>query len=219
MQEKGLYFREMENSTQNFVIALTGSLGSGKSTAAAVFEQLGATIVRSDELARVAVDPSTPRGRNNLKAIAEEFGQQALRPDGTLDRKAVGTIVFADPARRKTLEAILHPEIRALAAEAFANAHAAGAQLVVYDVPLFFEAGLNRGEFAAVVVVAADAPTSIARVIARDGLTEAQAKQRLATQLPIAEKIRLADYMIDNSKDLTHLRTQVEQVFAKLTAG
>jgi len=194
------------------LVGLTGGIATGKSTVSAMFAHLGAKIVDADLLAREVVMPGQPA----FARIVEEFGPEVVQPDGHLDRKRLGAIVFADPARRKALEAITHPAIRTrqqrilsvYEEEAFEG-------LVIWDVALLFETG-GAKQMDKIVVVAADEATELARLIARDGLGEEDARRRIASQMPVAEKVTLADYAIDNSGARPETERRVREVYQAL---
>ena len=196
------------------LVGLTGSIATGKSTVSRMFAHLGARVLDADLLAREVVMPGQPA---YLK-IVEEFGQSVVQEDGTLDRKGLGAIVFAAPARRKRLEEITHPAIAArqqrilsvLEEEAFEG-------IVIWDVALLFETG-GVAKVDRVVVVYADPETEVARLVARDGMAEADARARIASQMPVAEKAKRAHYVIDNSGDRAHSESQVKAVYEALLA-
>jgi dephospho-CoA kinase len=194
------------------LVGLTGSIATGKSTVSRMFAHLGARVLDADLLAREVVMPGQPA---YLK-IVEEFGQGVVQEDGTLDRKALGAIVFAEPARRKRLEEITHPAIAArqqrilsvLDEEAFEG-------IVIWDVALLFETG-GVAKMDRVVVVATDPETELARLTTRDGMVEADARARIASQIPVAEKAKRAHYVIDNSGDRIQTERQVKGVYEAL---
>ena len=194
------------------LVGLTGGIATGKSTVSDVFRRLGCVIIDADVLAREVVEPGGPA----LARIVAEFGREALRPDGTLDRKALGAVVFGDADKRKGLEAITHPEIRArldrrlaeLAARSFAG-------IVVFDAPVMIESG-NYRNMDRLVVVVTDEDTQAARLLARDGMTRDEAARRIAIQMPVAEKAKLADYVIDNRGDRAATEAQARKVHAAL---
>jgi dephospho-CoA kinase len=196
------------------LVGLTGSIATGKSTVSRMFAHLGARVLDADLLAREVVMPGQPA---YLK-IVEEFGQGVVQDDGTLDRKALGAIVFAETARRKRLEEITHPAIAArqqrilsvLDEEAFEG-------IVIWDVALLFETG-GVAKMDRVVVVATDPETELARLMARDGMAETDARARIASQMPVAEKAKRAHYVIDNSGDRTQTEGQVKVVYDALLA-
>jgi dephospho-CoA kinase len=194
------------------LVGLTGSIATGKSTVSRMFAHLGARVLDADLLAREVVMPGQPA---YLK-IVEEFGQGVVQDDATLDRKALGAIVFAEPARRKRLEEITHPAIAArqqrilsvLDEEAFEG-------IVIWDVALLFETG-GVAKMDRVVVVATDPETELARLMARDGMAEVGARARMASQMPVAEKAKRAHYVIDNSGDRAQTEGQVKVVYETL---
>jgi dephospho-CoA kinase len=194
------------------LVGLTGSIATGKSTVSRMFAHLGARVLDADLLAREVVMPGQPA---YLK-IVEEFGQGVVQDDGTLDRKALGAIVFAEPARRKRLEEITHPAIAArqqrilsvLDEEAFEG-------IVIWDVALLFETG-GVAKMDRVVVVATDPETELARLMARDAMAEAAARARMASQMPVAETAKRAHYVIDNSGDRAQTEGQVKVVYEAL---
>ena len=192
-------------------VALTGGIATGKSHVRVRLEQLGVATIDSDRLARDAVAP----GSAGLAAVVRRFGREVLAADGSLDRAKVGTIVFADPAARHDLEAIVHPEVRRTTDVWFASLNPAIDPFAVADIPLLFEVGRER-DFDAVIVVACEAETQVHRVMERDGLTEAEARQRLAAQLPIADKITRADFVIRTDGRYAETDQQVDSVLSAL---
>jgi dephospho-CoA kinase len=194
------------------LVGLTGGIATGKSTVSNMLRGLGAEIIDADQLARQVVEPGQPAWRE----IVEEFGRDVLTPDGTLDRKKLGAIVFAHPEQRKRLEAITHPAIRArvkarvdeLAARGFAG-------IVFYDAAILIEA-LGHQDMDRIVVVMTDEATQVARLRGRDGTDDAEGRRKIASQMPLAEKAKLADYVIDNSGDREATAEQVRRVFATL---
>jgi dephospho-CoA kinase len=194
------------------LVGLTGGIATGKSTVSNMLQGLGAEIIDADQLARQVVEPGQPAWRE----IVEEFGRDVLTPDGTLDRKKLGAIVFANPEQRKRLEAITHPAIRArvkarvdeLAARGFAG-------IVFYDAAILIEA-LGHQDMDRIVVVLTDEATQVARLRGRDGTDDAEGRRKIASQMPLAEKAKLADYVIDNSGDREATAEQVRRVFATL---
>lgn len=195
------------------VVGLTGGIGSGKSVVSRMFRELGATVIDADQLAREVVEPGQPA----FAAIRERFGEQILLPDGGLDRKKLGAVVFEDEAARRDLNAIVHPEVAALAARRMQEAAEAGAELVLYDVPLLYENGLDR-MLPTVIVVRVSPQVQRARIRARDGLSDVEIEQRIAAQMPLTEKVARADHVIDNDGTLEATRRQVEALYPKLKA-
>ena len=201
-----------EVTAESKVVAVTGGLGSGKSTACGLFQELGAIVISADELARRVVAPGSP----TLSLVIAAFGEGVRAADGALDRKALGAIVFADPEKRALLERITHPAIRDLSSLEFRKALRGGAPLVLYDCPLLFEAGLDRLGFKAVVVVYASPAVCIERVVKRDGLSVAEATVRIGAQLPLEQKASRATHVLQNDGRLDELRTQVEVLYRQL---
>jgi dephospho-CoA kinase len=200
--------------TRRFLlVGLTGGLATGKSTVSAILTSLGCVVLDADVLAREVVEPGQPA----LATIAAEFGPDVLGPDGRLDRKRLGAIVFADPARRKRLEAITHPAIRDRFLARVVELQARGYEgLVVWDAPVMIESG-NYQNMDRLIVVITDAATQRARALARDG-DPADAERRIASQMPLAEKAKLADYVIDNSGDRAATEARTREVHAALLA-
>jgi dephospho-CoA kinase len=182
------------------VFGLTGGIASGKSTVSARFRARGVPIVDADELAREVVAPGT----EGLAAVVAAFGPGVLGADGALDRKALAALVFGDEAKRKQLNAIVHPRIGAASAAKLAALGAGGAALVCYDAALLVENGLGDA-FRPLVVVAAPENVQIARIMKRDGATEDEARARIRAQRPLAEKVAVADVVIDNGGSLGEL--------------
>jgi dephospho-CoA kinase len=195
-------------------IGLTGAIGSGKSAAAELFRALGATVVDADALAREVVTPGSP----GLTEVATAFGTGVLAPDGTLDRKALGRIVFASPERRAELERILHPKIRSRFLDQLGVLRATRPPLIVYAVPLLFESGYPYDELDYIVVVYAPRETCISRTVARDGCTRELAEQKYDAQMPIEEKVARATFVLDNSGSVEALKPQVEALYRSLTS-
>lgn len=179
------------------MFGLTGGIGSGKSTVGRRFRARGLPVIDADELAREAV----ARGSTGLAAIVERFGSGVLGPDGELDRKALASRVFSDDAARGALNAITHPRVAELSAARASALDARGEPLACYEVPLLFEAHLEA-VLRPVVVVSAPLEVQIARALARDGGTEADVRARVRAQMPLEEKVRRADHVIDNAGSL-----------------
>jgi len=196
------------------LVGLTGGIATGKSTVSEILRQLGCKIIDADQLARDVVEPEQPA----WKQIVAEFGRGVVTDEGALDRKKLGAIVFADAERRKRLEAITHPAIRArfqarldeLAAQGFAG-------IVVFDAPVMIESG-NYKNMDRLVVVVTDDATQAARLQERDGTDQAEGRRKIASQMPLAEKAKLADYVIDNSGAREATAAEVRRVFAALMA-
>jgi dephospho-CoA kinase len=194
------------------VLGITGGIATGKSTVTTFFAELGAAVVSADTLAREAVLP----GSSALAALAACFGETILAEDGSLDRDALATIVFDDADRRAELNRITHPEIARLADERLQHLREAGAALIVYEAPLLFEANA-RGRVDKVLVVTASVEVQIARLMARSGLRRSDAIARVEAQMPLAEKIRRADFVIDNSGSVEQTRNAVSVLYRQLS--
>ena len=190
-------------------VGLTGGVGSGKSTVSAMFGELGAVVVDADLLAREVVAPGT----DGLAAIVEAFGEEVLTADGALDRAAMGALVFADEEKRRTLEAIIHPRVRARAAEI--EASAPPDVVVLHDIPLLAETG-QAGSFDAVVVVDVPVETQVERMVADRAMSREEAESRIAAQASREDRLAIATYVIENNGTLEQLRARVAEVFAEL---
>lgn len=188
-------------------IGLTGGIATGKSTVAKLIKERGAILIDLDVIAREVVEP----GQSSLLLIAESFGQAVLQEDGSLDRKRLGSIVFADPVKRKELEAIIHPAIRKVMKERMRyHESQTPDKLVVVDVPLLFESGLEQS-FEQIMVVYVPSEMQLQRLMERDTLTLEDAQRRLAAQMAIEEKKNKADIVIDNSGSLAQTEQQIDQ--------
>lgn len=184
---------------------LTGGIASGKSLAAQRLRQWGLTVVDADALAREVVAAGSP----GLAEVVARFGPGVLRPDGSLDRPALGARVFSDAAARVDLNAITHPRIAALAGARAEQARAAGARVFVYEAPLLVENGLHRG-LDEVLLVAVSPQTQLERLQSRDGLGLEAARARLAAQLPLDDKRRAATVVFDNEGTAAQLLARVD---------
>lgn len=191
-------------------VALTGGIATGKSYCLQHFAEIGVPVVDADQLAREAVNPGSP----GLRAVVERFGVEVLAPDGSLDRPALGRIVFGDPRARAALEAIIHPEVYRHIREWFANLPP-GIRVAIADIPLVFETGHNH-DFDAIVVAACSPEEQLRRVMSRDGLSERDARARLAAQWPIDEKVKRADYVIATDRGFAETDRQVRDVYERL---
>ncbi len=203
------------SSTRPFLlVGLTGGIASGKSAVSRQLAELGCRLIDADVLAREVVAP----GERAWRAIVEAFGSDVVGPDGQLDRKRLGALVFTDPARRKALEAITHPAIMARR-QAILDAWAAEGfdGLVVLDIPLLIEVGA-AAHVDRVVLVYAEPEVQLARLMGRDGFDRAEAERRVASQMPLAEKVRHAHFVIDNSGEPEETAAQVRAVHAALLA-
>lgn len=192
-------------------IALTGGAGTGKSTVARMFADLGAVVLSADEIAREVVRPRTPA----WEALRREFGPDFFHEDGSLNRVKLGRLVFAEPEALGRLNAIVHPAIIRELKRRLAELATRGTPLVIVEVPLLFETG-REGEYDAVIVVDAPLSEQRARLKARDDRGEEEISGLLAAQMPLAEKRRRADYVVDNSGTLEETRRQVEKLWQLL---
>ena len=188
------------------MVGLTGGIGAGKSVVARRLAELGAVVIDSDALAREVVAPGT----EGLAEVREAFGDGVLTPDGALDRPALGRVVFRDPAKRRLLEQIIHPRVRARVREIAASAPPDA--VVVNDVPLLVEAGL-ADDFDLVIVVLADEATRLERLVRERGMAEEEARARIAAQATDDERRAVADVVIVNDGTLGALRQRVDEVW------
>lgn len=186
-------------------IGLSGGIGSGKSTVAHLFADLGAHVIDADAIAREVVAP----GSDGLAELTESFGAGILNPDGSLNRAALADIVFADPTARNRLNAITHPRIGARTAELIAELPADA--VLIHDVPLLVELGMQDA-YDLVVIVDCPDEVRVQRLVAR-GLDEADARARIAAQATREQRLAVADIVIDNSGDLTSLTAQVRSAW------
>jgi dephospho-CoA kinase len=193
------------------IYGLTGGIGSGKSAAAAFFEECGVPVVSADELSRVVVTP----GSEGLGAVVAAFGDGVLAANGELDRRKLGALVFKDPTLRARLEGILHPRIRDCFQDVLAALEATGHTMVVYEVPLLFENNLDK-QMKAVILVSAPDDQRIARVVARDKLSPEDVRARMAAQMDDKSRRARAHHVIENDGDLEHLHAQVEALITRL---
>lgn len=192
------------------IIGLTGGIATGKSTVARLLAEHGARIIDADQLSREVVAPGSPL----LAKVAELFGPEVISADGTLDRQGVRRLVFSDPARRRALEALLHPAIAALARIRLEEARQAGAPVAVYMAPLLIEAGAtDRVDEIWVVTVRPE--VQLARLMARDHCTLEQARQIVAAQMPLTEKERFGLVVIENSGSLEETARQVDTAWRR----
>lgn len=189
------------------VFGLTGGIGSGKSTVASLIEKYGVPVISADELSRMVVAPGT-RG---LAEVVDTFGSEVLGDNGELDRGKLATVVFSDQAKRKQLEAMLHPLIRERFIEVKEVLEQAGNTQLVYEIPLLFENNLEH-TVDGVIVVTASEPVRIERVIARSKLRPSEVRRRIDAQIDEATRRKKADYLIVNDGDLVDLQQSVEKM-------
>jgi len=196
-------------------VALTGGIASGKSYCLARFAALGAATIDADVLARQAV----ATGTTGFDAVRARFGAAILTPEGGLDRVALGRLIFSDAASRRALEAIVHPVVYgAIQRWSDGLAHSGQHSVAIADIPLLFETG-REDEFDAVVVAACGPEQQIERLVLRSGLTREDAARRIDIQLPLADKMRRADYVIDTSGTFAETDAEVTRVWSALTAA
>ena len=195
-------------------VALTGGIATGKSHVRAEFERLGVPTIDADKLARDAVADGSP----GLKAVISRFGHGVLDDTGALDRRKLGSIVFHDPVARRDLEDIIHPAVRRAIDDWFASLENKTPRFAIADIPLLFETGRHR-EFDVVIVAECAPSTQITRVMARDGVSESDARARVAAQMPIEEKVRRADHVINTDGSFEETNRQVRRVFDALVSG
>ena len=199
-------------SAPMILVGLTGGLATGKSTVAKMFKLWGAAVIDADLLARQVVQSGKPAWRE----IVKTFGKTVLNPDHSLNRHALGAIVFLHPAKRRALEAIVHPRVareqnRLTKQAARKNPHA----VVIYDVPLLFEAGIDK-RVDQTIVVTADRTTQVSRLKKRNRLSRAEALRRIHSQMPLTRKIRQADHVVNGTLPRSSLRKKVAQLFKNL---
>ena len=196
------------------VAGLTGGIATGKSTVAAIFEKAGARLIDADRIAREAVRKDSPAYRE----ILAHFGTEVLQENGELDRKRLAAVIFGDPGEQRALERIVHPRVKEeidLGIERVRRQ--APDALVIVDIPLLYEAGMQHG-LDAVIVVYAPENLQIERLMARDGLTRPEAVARIRAQMPIESKRALATYLIDNSGSIESTRAETLEVYRQLTS-
>lgn len=196
-------------------LGLTGGIACGKSLALNFFQALGAQTLDADAIAHACMAP----GQEGYRRTVEAFGTNILRSDGTIDRVKLGAIVFADPVQRRRLDTLIHPLVIQELHDrlcAFAAAYPDG--LAVADVPLLFECGLQT-DFDTIVVVTVAPEIQLQRLMLRNGLSADAAAQRLAAQMPLADKVRAADYVLDNNGTPEDLRQQVARIYQKVIHG
>lgn len=192
------------------IIGLTGGIACGKSNVSDALQALGAVIIDGDVLSRELTAPSGAA----LPDIRQAFGEAVFRPDGTLNRKALGEVVFASAAARQTLDALMQPRLRTLILQRVNDAREAGAALCVLDMPLLYEAGLDA-LCDRVWCVYVPEETQLARLMARDGFTREQALARIRSQMPAAEKAARAQVVIDTSGAIDYTRAMVPALYAQ----
>jgi dephospho-CoA kinase len=194
------------------VVGLTGGVATGKTTVAKMFKQCGAAVIDADQLAHDIVKPGKPAWRQ----IVNAFGKTVLNPDHTLNRRELGALVFGNRIKLRQLEKIIHPRVareQARLTKAIARKHPKA--VVIYEVPLLFEAGVDK-RVDKIIVVTADRNTQIARLKKRNGFSRAEAIRRIRSQMPLAKKIQRADHVLNGTFSRPFLRKQVGQLFNSL---
>jgi dephospho-CoA kinase len=196
-------------------VGLTGGLAAGKSTVASFFRELGAFHVDADLIAHALL----ATGGAAVREVVARFGESIVGADGAVDRKALAAVVFADPRALADLNAIVHPKVRAEIARRIADeeSNAAASPVALVDAALLVESGIHR-DLDALIVVACTEATQVARAVARGGLTEAEARARVAAQAPLREKLAAADYVIENEGSLDETRRRVREVWKDLNS-
>ena len=195
-------------------VGLTGSIGVGKTFVAGVFAELGCHVLDADDTAREVVAP----GSEGLRSVVNNFGRGILQPDGTLDRAKLGAVVFGDTGKRQTLNSILHPFIIARQDERMREWEALDPNgIAIVDAALMIESGGSK-RFDKLIVVHCDPEVQVARLMARNGFSRAEAERRIATQLSQDEKKAFADYLIDTSEGFESARARAGQVYLELKA-
>lgn len=193
------------------LFGLTGGIASGKSAVAAQLRRRGVPVIDADQLARDAV----AKGSSGLAEVVKAFGEQVLAPDGTLDRKKVAAEVFTDDAKRKTLNGIVHPIVTMLTFKRSAELRDQGTPLACYEAALIVENGVADA-FRPLVVVSAPEDTQVARACARDAAAEAEVRARIRAQMPLADKVKAADFVIENTGSLADLQARTDEVLAAI---
>jgi dephospho-CoA kinase len=195
-------------------VGLTGGLAAGKSTVAGLFRELGAFHIDADVIAHALLAP----GGGATREVAARFGEKVVGRDGGIDRKALAAIVFADPRALADLNALVHPKVRAEIARRIADVEslASASPVALVDAALLVESGIHR-DLDALIVVSCSEATQVARAVARGGLTEAEARARVAAQAPLREKLAVADYVINNGGSIEDTARQVRSVWNTLS--
>jgi len=203
--------RETHPTKNMLKIAITGGAGSGKSTVARMFQELGAEVLDADQVAREAVAVGAPA----WVELRRRFGEDFFQADGTLNRAKLAQRVFADPEARRALEALIHPLVVQELQNKIADLERRGVDLVLVEVPLLYETGREQA-FDRVMVVTAPEADRLRRLRDRDGRSDAEIRGILAAQWPLADKVARADYVVDNGGELAGTRQQVENIWRKL---
>jgi len=196
------------------LVALTGGIGSGKSTVGEIFRANGVTVIDADQLARDAVAPNSAA----ISSIRSHFGDEFILPDGNLNRGQMAELVFSDQSKKKKLEAIVHPEVRRLLLQSLSEimANPERPMLVVYLIPLLFETNTPAEDFDAVISISCDTETALKRILKRDNISKELASKKIASQMAVEEKNKRADFVLDNSSTLEVLQKQVKELLPEL---
>lgn len=192
-------------------VGLTGGISTGKSTVARILRHVGIPVIDADELAKEVVKAGT----KGYEEVVKAFGADAVQPNGELDRKKIGAQVFADKNKLSQLESIIHPKVRALTLQKKEELERAGAALAFYDVPLLFEKKMED-LFNQIVVVSCRSDIQKKRMIERDGFSEEEAQRRIASQLPLEQKIKSAHFTLENNGTVQDLELKVNELVSKL---
>ncbi|XP_043911056.1 dephospho-CoA kinase domain-containing protein [Protopterus annectens] len=195
-----------------FLVGLTGGIASGKSTVATILRELGCPVIDADIIARQVVEPGTPAHQ----LIVQYFGTEILLENGQINREMLGNIIFSDEEKRRRLNSITHPAVLQMMLKQILKYFFLGYRYVILDVPLLFETNKLRKLLKRTVVVYCDPQTQISRFMRRNNFSRAEVDKRLSTQMPLEEKRKLANHVIDNSGDLENTRRQVLQLHSRL---
>lgn len=194
-------------------IAVTGVIGSGKTTISKIFKEMGYDVIDADEISRNL----TKKGSPVYEKILKEFGKEILKGNGEINRKALADIVFKDKKKKEILEGIIHPEVKKFCIDRANELEKAGKDILVLDIPLLFEAGME--DMVDYVILAyADEDTLYERVKKRDGLTKEEFFSRLKNQIPLDEKIKKSHFVVDTRKDIEEIRLELGTIIKKLHA-
>ena len=199
------------SANRPYIIGLTGGIGTGKSEAAKFLASLGAVHLDADAISHELTEP----GGEALEPIRAEFGEGVFREDGTLDRRALANITFSDPARKRALEAILHPRIQRDIMRGIDRAAEEGAKVVILDVPLLFETGMDA-LCDETWVLSADAETQVARVMMRDRVEREQVEARIQNQMPAEEKEKLATQVIPTERPMEKTQAELAALYQQV---
>ncbi|KAJ7313487.1 hypothetical protein JRQ81_004902 [Phrynocephalus forsythii] len=195
-----------------FLVGLTGGVASGKSTVVAMLRELCCPVIDADVIARQVVQPRCQA----YQRIVDSFGPEILLENGEIDREALGSIIFSQPEKRRLLNSITHPEIQKEMLKQILKYFVLGYRYVILDIPLLFETNRLTSFMKHIVLVYCDPQSQLSRLMRRNQLSQAEAEARMAAQLPLAQKVKLANHIIDNSGDLEATRRQVLKLHASL---